>query len=42
MNPMLYLLSTTCAHPCYFLHTPDFRKVDPKIDGVKEEFPEDG
>jgi hypothetical protein len=21
MNPMLYLLSTTCAHPCYFPHT---------------------
>jgi hypothetical protein len=21
VNPMLYLLSTTCAHPCYFNHT---------------------
>jgi hypothetical protein len=27
MNPLLYLLSTTCAHPCYFPHTPVCSKV---------------
>jgi hypothetical protein len=40
-KPHVILLSTICAHPCYFLHTPNFRKVVSKIDGVTEEFPED-
>ena len=39
--PCYICLSTTCVHPCYF-HTPDFRKVALKIDGVTKEFPEDG
>jgi hypothetical protein len=35
-NPMLYLLSTTCAHPCYF-PTPQTlvaQKIDEDNEGV--------
>ena len=31
MNPVLYLLSTTCAHPCYFPHPQTLVKVAQKI-----------
>ena len=32
MNPLLYLPSTTCAHPCYFSTPSDCSKVARKID----------
>jgi hypothetical protein len=41
MNPILYLLSTICAHPCYFPTPLNFKKVALKIDEVTEEFRED-
>ena len=41
MNLMLYLLSTTCAHPCYFSHTSVCSKVAQKIDEDTKEFPKD-
>ena len=41
MNPLLYLLSTTCAHPCYFPTPPDCSKVAQKIDEDTQEFLED-
>jgi hypothetical protein len=36
MNPMLYLLSTTCVHPCYSPYTPvteptNYTKLSKKI-----------
>jgi hypothetical protein len=42
MNPMLYLLSMTCAHPCYFPHISVCSKVAQKIDEERKEFPEGG
>ena len=36
MNPVLYLLSTTCAHPCYFPTPQTLVKVAQKIDEDNE------